>query len=207
MMILEAQPKEIQKSYGRSFWWTCKFLREDAADQACMLYAFYRHTKEIAAIKNKYRALELLGQLEEELDAPRCTFMVRFTEILEQLRIDKLYAREIISAARFQAGGSQVAHHGQLVIYCYKSMGAMGHMMARAFGAKDPKVGAYAFDLGIGSNLARICAEVLDDANKGNVFLPLRELERSNICPQDLKRRGKTPVELKRIIERYADLA
>lgn len=210
MNLLEADPKgidkNIEKCAGIPYYWAMKILKKDALNNLSLLYAFYKAARDIAAIPNKLKARQLLGELEEELDAPSTTCMVRLGEVFDQYNIDKLYAKELISAARFQASRSPLAHHNQLVIYCYKNMGSLALMMAPVLGA-DSKAQAFALDLGIGGNLVRICSRVLEDARKGHVFLPRRELNQLKLRTRELAKQGDTPVELKKLIEKYLDLA
>lgn len=207
MIDLEAHPKKIKKTYGGAFYWTCKFLKKDAIKNVSMLYAFYCYTKDIAELPSKSKAKEILGKLEEELEAPSHTYMVRLEQTFEQLKIEKLYAKEIISAARFKASRRGVAHHNQLIIYCYKNMGAVGLMMAPALGARNPKAGTFAMDLGIGANLVLLCANVLGDAKKGNIFFPKRDLNQLGLSEEDLLKKGAAPEGLKKLVEKYLDLA
>lgn len=207
MDILEAEPIEIKKTFGLVFYWISKFLKPEALNDVSMLYAFHRYVSDIASLPNKAKAKDLLGKLEEELDAPSHTFMVRLATTLERLDIEKLYAKEVISAARFATSRNSIAHHNQLVIYCYKRMGAFGLMLAPAVGARDERAKAFAVDLGIGGQLVDICANILDDARRGAVYLPKRDLDQLRLRRQDLIREGDTPIELKKLVEKYLDLA
>lgn len=132
--------------------------------------------------------------------------MVRLKETLEALGVEKLYAKEIISAARFEASKKSLAHHNQLVIYCYKNFGALALMLCPTLGVKSKRATSYALDMGIGTNLIAICANVLEDAKAGKTFLPKRELDQLRLSSKDLATQGETPIELKKLVEKYLDL-
>lgn len=207
MNYLEAEPAEVKKDFGLAFYWTCKFLNKDAIHNVNLIYAFYRYTKTVADVDNKDAAIKMLSLFENELDKPSHTFMVRLVETLRTLKIDPMYAREVISAARFDASNTPIENHNQLIVYCYKNMGALGQMLAPALGAKQTKCIPFAVDLGMGANIMRNCAKILEDAKAGKVFFPKTDLDHLRLSIKDLSKEGDTPYELKKLVERYVAIA
>lgn len=206
MEHLEAHPKEIKKSYGLPFYWTCKFLKKESAKNVSLFYAFYRYSMEIGRGSEK-SAVQKLEQMERELESPTHTFMVRLKESMASLGVKKEFAYDVIRCAKFDASKNHVQDHEELINYCKDSAGALGAMLAPALGAKSAKISPRATDLGIGAGLLRMCSSILPDAQSGRVFLPKRELTIMRLEDNELSLKGDTPVELKKIVARYLDLA
>jgi 15-cis-phytoene synthase len=70
--------------------------------------------------------------------------------------------------------------------YCYHVAGAVGVMMALVMGARDDASLDRASDLGIALQLTNIARDVVDDARRGRIYLPLAWLAEAGIAPGQL---------------------
>ncbi|MEL6906790.1 MAG: squalene/phytoene synthase family protein, partial [Planctomycetota bacterium] len=85
--------------------------------------------------------------------------------------------------------------------YCYRVAGTVGLLMCALFGVDDPRALPFAVDLGLGMQLTNICRDVLEDAERGRVYLPQSVLgvdvtaERLAAREPDALARARTVVE------------
>jgi phytoene synthase len=73
-----------------------------------------------------------------------------------------------------------------LEIYCYRVASAVGLLSIRVFGYENPACRDYAVYLGKALQLTNILRDVRVDADRGRIYLPLKELERAGVPPQEI---------------------
>jgi phytoene synthase len=61
----------------------------------------------------------------------------------------------------------------ELLLYCYRVAGTVGLMMAHVMGVSDEKALRHAADMGIAMQLTNIARDILEDHQRGRVYLPL----------------------------------
>ncbi|MGM0676413.1 MAG: squalene/phytoene synthase family protein, partial [Pseudomonadota bacterium] len=94
----------------------------------------------------------------------------------------------------------------ELSLYCYRVASVVGLMSAEIFGYEDRKTARYAHDLGMAFQLTNILRDVLEDARRGRIYIPLDELERFGVQPADLQR-PQTSERLRSLFAFQADRA
>lgn len=87
----------------------------------------------------------------------------------------------------------------QLDLYCYRVASVVGLLSIEVFGYRDPACRDYAVYLGKALQLTNILRDVRADAERDRIYLPLSELARFNISPEEILRREYSP--------RFFDLA
>ncbi|MCX6926439.1 MAG: squalene/phytoene synthase family protein, partial [Verrucomicrobia bacterium] len=87
----------------------------------------------------------------------------------------------------------------QLELYCYRVASVVGLLSIEIFGYQDPACRDYAVCLGKALQLTNILRDVRSDAERGRVYLPLSELARFKVSPEEILRREYSP--------RFFDLA
>ncbi len=92
------------------------------------------------------------------------------------------------------------ADYEQLVqSYCYRVASVVGLLSIEVFGYQDPACRAYAVQLGKALQLTNILRDVRSDAERGRIYLPLSELARFKVSPEEILRLEYSP--------RFLDLA
>ena len=91
------------------------------------------------------------------------------------------------------------ADYEQLELYCYRVASVVGLLSIEVFGYKMPACRDYAIALGKALQLTNILRDVRSDAQRGRIYLPLCELARVNVSPEEVLRLEYSP--------RFADLA
>jgi len=87
----------------------------------------------------------------------------------------------------------------QLDLYCYRVASVVGLLSIEVFGYQDPTCRDYAVYLGKALQLTNILRDVRTDAQRGRIYLPLSELARFKVLPEEILRLEYSP--------RFFDLA
>ena len=74
-----------------------------------------------------------------------------------------------------------------LYLYCYHVASVVGLVCIKIFGYRDPNAEHLAERCGIAFQLTNIIRDVKEDAQMGRVYLPLEDLQRFELLPEDLK--------------------
>jgi 15-cis-phytoene synthase len=73
-----------------------------------------------------------------------------------------------------------------LELYCYRVASVVGLLSIEIFGYQDPACRDYAVSLGKALQLTNILRDVRADAQRGRIYLPLRELARFQVAPEEI---------------------
>jgi phytoene synthase len=76
--------------------------------------------------------------------------------------------------------------HQDLELYCYRVASVVGLLSIEIFGYRDPRCRDYAIHLGKALQLTNILRDVAGDAQRGRIYLPLAELARWNVTPEEV---------------------
>jgi 15-cis-phytoene synthase len=80
-----------------------------------------------------------------------------------------------------------------LEVYCYRVASVVGLLSIEVFGYRDPGCGQYAVFLGKALQLTNILRDVQSDAKRGRIYLPLSELARFKVAPEEILRLEYSP--------------
>ena len=75
-----------------------------------------------------------------------------------------------------------------LDLYCYRVASVVGLLSIQVFGYRDPACRDYAIFLGKALQLTNILRDVRTDAERGRIYLPLSELARFKVSPEEILR-------------------
>ena len=81
----------------------------------------------------------------------------------------------------------------QLEQYCYRVASVVGLLSIEIFGYQDAGCQEYARHLGKALQLTNILRDVRTDAAKGRIYLPLQELQRFGVSPEEILRSQYSP--------------
>lgn len=167
--------ERVFQTYARSFSWAAIFLGRQTRRRAVELYALCRHMDDLVdenrdhAPEDIARSLELL--LREVSQGKRLPWLTRDNPHAT-LHLDAL--RELSEGIKGDLGAVHYQNERELMRYCYRVAGAVGILMCRALGVRDPRATAHAIDLGIAFQLTNICRDVREDRCMGRQYLPER---------------------------------
>ena len=89
--------------------------------------------------------------------------------------------------------------HAELEQYCYRVASVVGLLSIEIFGYTNPRTRDYAVYLGKALQLTNILRDVRTDAERGRIYLPLEELARFGVTPEEILQGHYSP--------RFRDLA
>ena len=81
----------------------------------------------------------------------------------------------------------------QLELYCYRVASVVGLLSIEVFGYQNPACRDYAIFLGKALQLTNILRDVRSDAERGRIYLPLSELARFKVSPEEILRLEYSP--------------
>src|ERR1017187_8302156 len=84
-------------------------------------------------------------------------------------------------------------NYEQLDLYCYRVASVVGLLSIEVFGYQDPACREYAVCLGKALQLTNILRHVRSDAERGRIYLPLSELARFKVPPEEVLRLEYSP--------------
>jgi phytoene synthase len=84
-------------------------------------------------------------------------------------------------------------NYEQLELYCYRVASVVGLLSIEVFGYQDPACRDYAVSLGKALQLTNILRDVRSDAQRGRIYLPLSELARFRVSPEEILRLEYSP--------------
>jgi phytoene synthase len=88
---------------------------------------------------------------------------------------------------------TRYASHEALEDYCYHVASVVGLLSIEVFGYRDPACRDYAVLLGKALQLTNILRDVRGDAERGRIYLPLEELARHGVSPEEVLRFEYSP--------------
>src|SRR5204862_1842171 len=76
--------------------------------------------------------------------------------------------------------------YAALELYCYRVASVVGRLSIEIFGYSEPRCRDYAVFLGKALQLTNILRDVRTDAERGRIYLPLEELGRCQVRPEEV---------------------
>src|SRR3984957_7569195 len=106
---------------------------------------------------------------------------------------------ELLKGVEMDLDIKRYADYAELEQYCYRVASVVGLLSIDIFGYQDPATRDYAVHLGKALQLTNILRDVRSDAERGRIYLPLSELNRFQVTPEEILRLEYSP--------RFRDLA
>jgi len=184
MSAVVLQSREVMATHARSFRWASWFLPSECRDDAAVVYALCRlidDTADEADNADTARAELKTIQLELNGAQPPRPLVAAFLEVATRTDMNLSYADELIEGVLSDLGNVCFETDAQLLRYSYRVAGTVGLMMCPIIGVQDDTGRAHAIDLGVAMQLTNICRDVLEDAGRQRVYLPVERLEKAGV--------------------------
>lgn len=155
------------------------FCREvdDIADEDARTVADRKHDLDFwrdevrTACRGGRATLPVVRELQPIIQAYRLPFEL-FDELLQGVEMD-------LEITRYE-------NYADLESYCYRVASVVGLLSIEIFGYTDPRCREYAVQLGQALQLTNILRDVRNDAARDRIYLPLEELERYHVLPEEV---------------------
>jgi phytoene synthase len=166
----------------------------------CAVYAFARRVDDIADGElepaEKLRRLDAVARdLEGMKPGHPDPVMVALADASARFALPRRSLEDLIEGMRMDVRGSAYADFGELELYCRRVAGSVGRLCLAIFGARANRAllradrfdrtgrpaEELADDLGVALQLANIARDLREDAERGRVYLPARDLVRYHL--------------------------
>jgi 15-cis-phytoene synthase len=178
---------------GSSFYYAFRFLDPQRRRAIIALYAFCREVDDVVdECREPAVAHTKLDWWRQEIGLlfegrSRHPITQALAPHVETFDLSKEYFEEIIDGMQMDLDYDAYPDFATLSLYCYRAASVVGLLSARIFGFSDRRTLKYAHDLGMALQLTNILRDVHEDAVRGRVYIPLDELERFGVKPEDFR--------------------
>ncbi len=177
---------------GSSFYYSFLFLPAERRRAITALYAFCREVDDVvdetsdvglARTKLAWWRTEVANLFDGHPQHPVTRALAPF---VQPFGLDSARMGEIIDGMEMDLVHHRYADFDALKLYCHRAAGVVGQLSASIFGSTAPATLEYAEALGIAFQLTNIIRDVGEDARRDRVYLPVDELARFGLTPEDI---------------------
>ncbi|HLR82890.1 MAG TPA: presqualene diphosphate synthase HpnD [Paenalcaligenes sp.] len=178
---------------GSSFYYAFLFLPPERRRAITALYAFCREVDDVVDETSEPSVARMkLVWWREQLDAlfqgepPIHPVLKALAPHIENydLRYEELLA--VIDGMEMDLDQSRYERWTDLEKYCWHVASVVGILSAKIFGQTQKQTTDYAVQLGLAFQMTNIIRDVGDDARRGRIYLPLEDLDRFEVRPQEI---------------------
>ncbi len=170
-------------------------------DGMSALYAFCREVDDLAdneSVPVEQRRRQLAAwraDVRRACDGQSPLFAVNreLQLIIRQFHLPFDHFDALIQGVEMDLDIKRYHDYQQLDLYCYRVASVVGLLSIEIFGYQDPACRDYAIFLGKALQLTNILRDVRWDAERGRIYLPLSELARFNVPPEQILRLEYSP--------------
>lgn len=188
--------RRVLARHSRSFDLASRLFPRARRDEVAAVYAWCRACDDaidLAPPREQPAALEGLRRDLASVYAgePRNDAVARcFQEVVRRRGIPIAYPLELLEGMAVDVGPARYAREEELLVYCWRVAGVVGLMMCHVMGVSDPRAAPRAAHLGIAMQLTNICRDVLEDLERGRVYVPSEWLSADTARELDLTARA-----------------
>lgn len=165
-------------------------------DGMSALYAFCREVDDVAdneATPVEERRAQLSAWREDVRRAcgsetPRFQVNRELQPVIRHYRLPYDLFDALLQGVEMDLSIKRYPDYAQLDLYCYRVASVVGLLSIEIFGYTEPACHDYAIALGKALQLTNILRDVRTDAERGRIYLPLSEMERFGVAPEELLR-------------------
>lgn len=157
---------------------------DDAADEDAVPVAGRR--ERLAAWRADLRAACEGG-------APRFPVNRELQPVIARHRLPFALFEELLRGVEMDLECNRYETFAELEQYCYRVASVVGLLSIEIFGYRNPACRDYAVHLGKALQLTNILRDVRGDAARGRIYLPLEELARCGVSPEEILRAEYSP--------------
>jgi phytoene synthase len=189
--------RKVAKERAKNFYYSFVLLDEERRNAMCAMYAFMRYCDDLsdepganrAAIEGWRRDIEsaLAGKPADNEIWPA------FLDAVTRYKIPHEYFRDMIDGVASDLEPRVIRNFEELYAYCYRVASVVGLLSIEIFGHQDRACREYAVHLGKALQLTNILRDVRSDAERGRIYLPLSELARFQVSPEEILRFEYSP--------------
>ena len=163
-------------------------------DGMSALYAFCRKVDDVADDESLPTELrrERLAAWRADVrracghEAPQFQVNCELQPVIHHYRLPFELFDQLLHGVEMDIDIKRYDHYDALDQYCYRVASVVGLLSIEVFGYQDPACRDYAVYLGKALQLTNILRDVRTDAQRGRIYLPLAELARCRVAPEEI---------------------
>ena len=171
-------------------------LPKSKRDGMAALYAFCREVDDVAdedsrpVEERRAKLAEWRADVRRACAGEPPQFVVNreLQPVIRQYRLPFEHFDALLQGVEMDLDISRYPDYEQLELYCYRVASVVGLLSIEIFGYSQPACRDYAIYLGKALQLTNILRDVGTDAQRGRIYLPLSELTRFQVTPQEVLR-------------------
>ncbi|MGD9765501.1 MAG: squalene synthase HpnC [Candidatus Binatia bacterium] len=181
----------ITRRSSSNFYYAFRLLPAERRQALFAVYAFCRFVDDIADDAGRRDPQGLLARWREELGrvyqgTATHPIGIALADATRRFPIAREHCLDLIRGVELDLSRRRYETFEQLYEYCYLVASTVGLMCIEIFGYQRPSARDYAVDLGVAFQLTNILRDVMEDAARDRIYLPLADLERFGCQESDL---------------------
>jgi 15-cis-phytoene synthase len=170
-------------------------------DSMSVLYAFCREVDDVAdneSVSVPQRREQLAAWRADVrracgTETPHFTVNRELQPVIRQYHLPFEHFDALLQGVEMDLDTKRYENYERLEVYCYRVASIVGLLSIEIFGYQDPACCDYAVCLGKALQLTNILRDVRSDAQRGRIYLPLSELTRFKVAPEEILRLEYSP--------------
>lgn len=198
--------REIARKQAKNFYYSFVALPEAKRNAICAVYAFMRHSDDLSddeSLSVNERQANLSQWLAAWHDASQGgvaddPVFIALRDAQKRFEIPPELLEQLVEGTTMDlrrsgpSGGNDGRSYDtyetfeELYQYCYLVASVVGLVCIRIFGYREARAEKLAEETGIAFQLTNILRDVREDAERGRIYLPLEDLRRFGVTPDQL---------------------
>jgi 15-cis-phytoene synthase len=170
-------------------------------DSMSVLYAFCREVDDVAdneTVPVSQRREQLAAWRADVrracgTETPHFTVNRELQPVIRQYHLPFDHFDALLQGVEMDLDTKRYENYEQLEVYCYRVASVVGLLSIEIFGYQEAGCRDYAVCLGKALQLTNILRDVRSDAQRGRIYLPLSELARFTVSPEEILRLEYSP--------------
>ena len=190
--LTRAEIRSQVRAAGTSFYWAMRLLPVERREAMFAVYAFCRVIDDIAdSDEPGEQKRTALAEWRREVDAiyegaPRLPLARVLARVAAQYELRRADFLRLIDGMQMDADEAiRAPSLDTLDLYCDRVASAVGRLSVRIFGDDSAAADRVAWALGRALQLTNILRDLVEDAERGRLYLPRELLERYGIASTD----------------------
>lgn len=166
--------KTTFNAHAKTFSLAARFLPQQRYDAVARLYAFCRELDDLADAAPAGVNHEKLLSIRQDLCASNSADpgVADMLALQHQFEIPTTLLLDFIDALITDQYPRQLNNIDELIRFAYGVASTVGLMMCHIFGVKDKRALPFAVDLGVAMQMSNIARDILEDAQRGRIYVP-----------------------------------
>ena len=194
--------------HAKSFRLAANFLPQENIDDIAVLYHFCRLVDDaVDEAPTIDEAHQNLADIEMLLQSNESSSLDTFKSVVHHHSIPMHAIRALMRGCEGDLHDVRIDSLEALSRYCYQVAGSVGEMMSPLLNVTSSEATQFAIDLGLGMQITNICRDVLEDAERGRVYLPATWLREHELTPESILQKNVAIADIAPIIDKMLSTA